>query len=406
MTVTVPAAAPGAGSDPDRPVRPVLLAAALFLAALNLRAAMSSVPPLLDSVRRDVGLSGVGAGALTTLPVLCMGLFAPAAQRLAARIGREAAVAVALAVLTSGLALRALGVHPAALFGGTLLAGVGIAICGVVLPGIVKEHFASRAGAVTGLYMTSMMLGATVAAGASVPLAGALGSWPAALAVWSLVGVVGLVGWLPVAARAHRPDRRPRVVAGRLPWRSRTAWLVSAYLAIQSVLFYSQLAWLAPAYEAAGWRPGAAGLLLAVFTVTQLGAALTVPALADRTADRRPWFYLVVGASLIGMTALLAAPEVLPWVFVAVLGFGQGGGFALGLVLLVDYAPDPATAGRLAAMAFLVCYLLAALGPIGVGGLHDLTGGYPTGWAVLLCLDLAQLAVVWQLSPARRSRGL
>src|SRR6478736_4321758 len=84
----------------DRPLRPLppvwVMALALVAVAANLRIAITSVPPLLDAISADLGLSHAAAGALTTLPVLCMGLFAPVASRIAHRTGATAAVLAAL----------------------------------------------------------------------------------------------------------------------------------------------------------------------------------------------------------------------------------------------------------------------------------------------------------------------
>ncbi|MGH8869132.1 MAG: CynX/NimT family MFS transporter [Actinomycetes bacterium] len=388
------------------PVSPVLLIVGLFLVALNLRAAMASVPPVLSAIEAEVGLGGFGAGLLTALPVLCMSVFAPTAHRLAHRIGREAAVAVALTVLGIGLGARLAGAHVVPLFGGTLLAGFGIAVLGVVLPGIVREFFPHHPGAATGAYVTGLAFGASVAAAFAVPLEECLGSWQASLATWAGLALVAGAAWMPVVLRANEHESAEESHRGRLPWRSATAWLVSLYLGVQSFLFYSELAWIAPAYESAGWDPGDAGLLLSAFMLIQLVAGLGVPALADLTPDRRPWFLLVVACILLGLLAMLAWPETMPWLFVAVLGFGQGGAFAMGLLLLVDHARTPEDSGRLSAMAFLVSYLVAACGPAVVGGLRDATDGFDVPWAVLLVLAVVQVPLVVQFSPARRARGI
>lgn len=385
-----------------RAVRPALLLAALFLVALNLRAAIASVPPLVATIRRDLGLGGVAIGALTTLPVLCMGLLAPPAQRLAARIGRERTVGLAMVSLTAGLGLRLIGWEPALYFG-TFLAGAGIATAGVVLPGVVKEFFPDRGGTVSGLYLVAMSAGAALAAGAAVPAARILGAWELSLAAWTVPAAVGLITWLAVARTVEPHLGEP--VAFALPWRSRAAWLVSGYLGCQSILFYSELAWLAPAYEDRGWSPGRAGLLLAAFNVAQLIAALLIPALSDRTPDLRPLIFLVVGCSLAGMLTLTFAPDAAPWIAVSVVGFGRGGGFGLGLVLLVSYAPDPAASSRLSAMAFALAYCFAATGPITVGGLRDLTGSFTVPFAALIAVDLVQLGLVPRLRPGLRVGG-
>ena len=146
------------------------LVAALVLVALNLRPAIASVPPVLPDIQRDLGLSGTAAGVLTALPVVCLGLFAPAAARLAGRFGVDRAVAGALVVLGAGTLARAAG-GVAGLYAATFLAGAGLAVGGALLPGIVKAHFpGDRAATVTGLYTTGLAGGALLAAALTVPL--------------------------------------------------------------------------------------------------------------------------------------------------------------------------------------------------------------------------------------------
>ena len=395
--------APTSGRPDVRvPVRGRLLVLAIFLVALNLRATLASVPPLVQTIRADLGLSAAVAGLLTTLPVLCMGVFAPVAQRLAHRIGREATVAVALVVLLVGLLVRLAGEVLPLLFLGTLLGGAGIALCGTVLPGIVKEFFAHRPGMVTGVYLFAMMAGATVAAATAVPLADALGSWQRSLAFWSVITVLGLAAWLPVVRAVNdREDPDDREPVGALPWRSRTAWLLASFLALQSAGFYSQLAWIAPSYEERGWSARDAGLLLAFFSIVQLLSALGVPAVADRVADRRWLVGASVASALIGLVGLATAPDAAALVWVGLVGIGQGGGFALGMVKLVDYAPSPAASARLSALVFLVSYSVASLGPFGFGALHDATGAYSWPFAALAVVCAVQLCLVPRLRPGR-----
>ena len=382
-------------------VRTGPLLAALFLVGLNLRATMASAPPLLRQIEATLGIGGFAAGLLTSLPVLCMGLLAPLAHRLAQRVGRERAITGALAALTLGLLLRLGGASAVLLYAGTLLAGAGIALTGTVLPGVVKEHFPSRAGAATAAYGSAMAVGATVAAGVSVPLAEVLGSWQRSLASWALPALAALVVWAGVALRGHERPAAPGAAGLPLPWRSRTAWLLSGYLAVQSTLFYSSLAWVAPSYVARGWSPAAAGVLLSVFMATQVLATLA-PMAADRFPDRRPLFVLAASCGVVAMSALVLAPGLAPYVLVGVLGLGQGAAFALGLVLLVDYAPDPQDSGRLSAMAFLLSYGVAACGPAAVGALRDASGGFHVPFLVLLALNLVQLGLATRLSPHRR----
>jgi CP family cyanate transporter-like MFS transporter len=394
-------AAPSTGRTTSSRPSAAVLVVAIFLAALNLRAALASVPPLVHTIQEDLGLTSAVAGLLTTVPVLCMGLFAPVSQRLAHRIGREATVAVALVLLAVGLLLRLAGDVLSVLLVSTLLAGIGIALCGTVLPGIVKEFFPGRSGAMTGLYLLAMMVGATAASALSVPLAEALGSWQRSLAVWSGVAVVGLVGWLPVVRRVNdrdEPDTTPRTA---LPWRSRTARLMATFMAMQSLGFYTQLAWIPPSYEARGWSARDAGLLLAVWSLVQLVSGVGGPALADRVRDRRPLVASAVLLTVVGTLGIAVAPTAAPWLWVALMGLGQGAGFSLGLVKLVDYAPTPAASARLSAMVFLFSYSLASTGPFLFGAVRDGTDGFTVPFSALVVVAVVQLALTPRMRPDR-----
>ncbi len=378
------------------------LGIALVAVAANLRVALAGLPPLVQLITTQLQLSNAAAGALTTLPVLCMGLFAPLAHWLSTRYGSAPTVFVAVACLTLGSLTRLAGAHPAALYGGTLLAGIGIAVAGTLLPRLVKTLFPpERVGLVTGLYMVSMMVGATVSSAVAVPLAGVLGSWQASLASWSLLGLVGLLAWAPLAGRVwtHRVEVTSGHTGAHLPLRSGTAWLVAGYLVTQSWAFYSCLAWISPSFLLLGWDRDHAGYLLSVFSATQIISGLLAPVLTDRVHDLRLLLLPAAGLGTVGLLGLLLAPTAAPWVWVGVIGLGQGAAFALALVLLVRYAASPAASGRLSAMGFLVGYGVASFGPVTMGAIRDATHGFTGVWLVLVLLMSVQFLFVVLLRP-------
>jgi CP family cyanate transporter-like MFS transporter len=383
-----------------RPGWPLLVV--VVAAALNLRPAIAAVPPVLERIRADLGLSATGAGLLTALPVVCMGLFAPVGAALSRRLGREAAMAGALALVAAGNLIRSLGGSSAALFGGTFCAGVGIALGGVLLPGVVKAWFPDRAGAVTGLYTAGLVAGAAVASAATVPLMDAVGGgWPAAVAAWGLPAAAALAAWVPVTRRL-RAAAEPAPGRARLPWGSGVAWRVTLYMGLQSLLYYAALTWLPPLYLAAGWPAGRAGLLLGLFSLTQIFSALAVPALADRAGDHRPWVALCVGLTTAMLAAFALVPTAAPWLWAALLGLGVGGMFALALTLLVKLASSPAAAARLSGMALLVGYLLAAAGPVLTGAIYDVAGSYRPPFMTLAGIGVATLTLGVSVRPSAR----
>ena len=371
--------------------------------ALNLRPAIAAVPPLLDSIKADLGLSATGAGLLTALPVVCMGVFAPVGAALGRRVGPEPAVSWALVLVALGTLVRGLGESVVPLYGGTLVAGIGIAMGGALLPGVVKAWFPARAGAVTGLYTAGLVSGAMVASAATVPLSHALGGdWPEAIAAWGLLAAAALVAWVPVTRRLPAAAEPPAPGRAGLPWGSGVAWRITLYMGSQSLLYYAALTWLSPLYLDAGWSASRAGLLLGLFSLTQVFSALAVPSLVDRTGDHRPWIALCVGTATAMLAAIGLVPTAAPWLWAALLGLGVGGMFALALTLLVRQASTPAAAARLSGMALLVGYLLAATGPVLAGALYDAVGNYRVPFLVLAGIGAATLALGVSVRPSER----
>jgi CP family cyanate transporter-like MFS transporter len=376
---------------------------ALLAVAGNLRTVITSVPPLIDAISGDLGLSHAAAGALTTLPVLCMGVFAPLASAIAHRLGAVAAVLAAMACVVVGTGSRWFGDDVATLYIGTFVAGVGIAVAGSLLPRLVKTFFPpERVGLVTGLYMFAMMGAAALASAASAPLADRLGSWQASLASWALLALIGLLVWAPFTLRAnphHTPGEEGR---GRLPWRHPTAWLVAGYLALQSWCFYSAVTWLPPTYVELGWDRSAAGYLGAAFSGAQVISGLLGPLLSDRATDLRRLLLVSAGLGILGCLAIFTTPEAAPWLSAVVLGLGQGAAFSLALVLLVRYALTPEASGRLTGMAFLFSYGLASVGPFAMGLVRDVTGGLSAVWLILAVIGGVQGLVVVRMRPDLR----
>jgi CP family cyanate transporter-like MFS transporter len=173
-------------------------------------------------------------------------------------------------------------------------------------------------------------------------------------------------------------------------------------MGLQSLLYYASLTWLSPLFVAAGWTASRAGLLLGLFSFTQIFSALAIPALADRTGDHRPWVVACVGLATVMLAAFALAPTAAPWLWAALLGLGVGGMFALALTLLVKLASTPAAAARLSGMALLVGYLLAATGPVLAGALYDAVGNYRVPFLVLAGIGVATLALGVSVRPSER----
>ncbi|MEB0105987.1 CynX/NimT family MFS transporter [Pseudomonas sp. MH9.3] len=360
--------------------RPWLLLLGLILVALNLRPALSSLAPLLSQVSDSLGLSAARAGLLTTLPVLCLGLFAPLAPILARRFGAERVVLGILLMLAAGITLRS-AFGEAGLFSGSLIAGASIGIIGVLLPGIVKRDFARQAGAMTGVYTMALSLGAALAAGATVPLSHYFAdSWSLGLGFWMLPALIAALFWLPQARHKHTAHPVASRVKGLL--RDPLAWQVTLYMGLQSSLSYIVFGWMPSILIDRGLNATDAGLALSGSIVLQLLSALTAPWLATRGKDQRLAIVMVMLMTLGGLFGCLYAPIDGLWGWAVLLGLGQGGTFSLALTLIVLRSRDAHVAASLSGMAQGFGYTLASMGPLAVGLIHDWSGGWSAvGWA-------------------------
>ncbi|KKO14659.1 MULTISPECIES: CynX/NimT family MFS transporter [Pseudomonas] len=377
--------------------RPWLLLLGLVLVALNLRPALSSMAPVLGQVSEGLGLNASQAGLLTTLPVLCLGLFAPLAPVLARRFGSERVILGILATLALGIVVRS-SLGATGVFLGSLMAGASIGIIGVLLPGIVKRDFPQHAGTLTGVYTMALCLGAAMAAGATVPLAQHFNdSWALGLGFWMLPALLAMLVWLPQARQGHGLHKVAYRVRGL--WRDPLAWQVTLYMGLQSSLAYIVFGWLPSILIGRGLSPTEAGLVLSGSVIVQLVSSLSAPWLATRGKDQRLAILLVMLITLAGLFGCLYAPLSGLWGWAVVLGLGQGGTFALALTLIVLRSKDAHVAAHLSSMAQGVGYTLASMGPFAVGLVHDLTGGWAAvGW-IFAVLGLG--AIVFGLGAGR-----
>ncbi|MGO8721620.1 MAG: CynX/NimT family MFS transporter [Acidimicrobiales bacterium] len=362
-----------------------LLAAGLLLVSLNLRPAMSALSPVLGAIRRTTGLSAAGAGLLTTLPLICFGLLAPLAPRLVRRRGTGAVLLGCLLVLFCGILVRSTGY--AGLFVGTLLIGVSVAIANVLMPGIVKRDFPGRVSLMTGLYTAMLSAGAGLAAGTTAPLARALGgNWRLATGAWALPVVVAIAVLVPLRSHARPAGEITLGEVTTTLWKSPVAWAVTLFMGVQSLEFYSTLAWLPTVFHDRGVPVVTAGVLLAVSNCVGIFAALVTPWIAHRVGDVRVAVLGAVALAGLGITGLLTEPHRLDVLWAVLLGSGQGATISLALMVMVLRSSNQHEAMALSGMAQGVGYLIAAVGPTLLGALYDLAHTWSLPLAVLLGL--------------------
>lgn len=362
-----------------------VLVLAFILAAVNLRPAVTSLGALLDPVIEDLGMNGFVAGALTGVPPLCFAALGPLAPRLAGKRGPELVVIAAMAAILLGMVLRSAAPTTWVFLLCTALALAGIALGNILMPVLVKRWFPRKIGVVTGVYTTAVALGASIVAGAAVPVNGLLGGdWRFGLGVWATPAGLGLALWVVVyfGLRNQIAQRQQTGSAALADGsqlgpmrRNATAWWVAIFFGMQSAAAYIFMGWAPKIFTDFGVDPGYAGMLLAVILGVGVPLSFIMPALAARFANQGP-LVLVTGiagtAAVIGMLSFPAEGALL-W---AVLLGVSGANFPLALTMIGLKAHTAAGVARLSAFGQSVGYLIAFPGPFAVGALHEVTGSW------------------------------
>ncbi|MFB8278913.1 CynX/NimT family MFS transporter [Nocardia colli] len=394
MTISNPTATDLSTQRPvSGPGISVGLVIAILLVAANLRATLTGVGTLLPAIEHDTGLTASAGGVLSTLPLLMFAVTSPFVGRIAHRFGTTVPLVTSLAVLAVGTTIRSLP-SIACLFAGTVILSAAIAVGNVLLPTAIRTHVPARQmHTVSALYVTVMGLVAAVSSGISVPLARVLpGTWHSALAWGVVIALAALAGWLPRLREARSDDSgKSSGTHAKTPWSSWLAWQVSIFMGLQSLAFYTAIAWLPSILSKQGMSTTSAGWMLFYYQVVALITGMLLPLATRGRHDQR---FAAAGASSIvaaGFAILLLFPG-LALVACTLLGLGAGVCLVLALTFQSQRATGPSETTALAGMAQSIGYLVAASGPLLLGILHDATDSWTGALLLLTALSVLMAA--------------
>lgn len=373
----------------------------IILIGANLRAPITSIGPVLPGIQTSLHLGDVGAGMLNALPLLLFAFLSLIAPSIGRRHGLEHILGAGLIAILLGTLIRSLPLA-GALWIGTGLLSIGIAFGNVLLPGLVKRDFPTKAASLIAWYAAAMAGTAGLAAGLAVPIAAIGGlDWRWSIGIWALPAFAALLVWAPQwQASQHFLPPAGDAVVHLSPWRHAIGWQVSLFFAFHSLVFYAIVDWFASYAASAGILPRTAGFYLLIYQIvaiaTNLGSAPLIRRFANQTG-----LGLLCGLFLvIGTSGLMLAPQ-LSWLWLVSAGLGAGIAMVTSLSLFGLRTHDHHQAAALSGMAQFIGYLGAASGPLLIGVLHDATGSWN---APLLLMILSSLLVAVFASLAGRAR--
>tara|TARA_R110002033_G_C3883553_1_gene238202 strand:+ start:1637 stop:2845 length:1209 start_codon:yes stop_codon:yes gene_type:complete len=379
---------------------PMLIIAGM---AINLRPTLTAIGPLLDDITATTGLGLQAASLLTVLPMLCMGIFALLLPWLGRLFSESVWITAGLVAIALASFWRLWLNDSGALIASALLAGTGIAIVQAILPGLVKRWYPQRVPLAMGGYSASLMAGGGIAAVISPLVANHQGHWQSGLGIWLIPALIALLlWWTRPRENLHISDNSVKINF----FTNRRAWLLACYFGLANGGYACMIAWLPSYAQELGWSAQDSGELIGIMTIFQVIGALAAPALSAGRLDRRPWLFFAVGIQLVGFCGLMLAPELMLTSWVAMIGYGLGGCFALTLTVTLDHLSSPKLAGALTAFVQGVGFIVTAVIPYIAGALRQWSGSFQTSWLMVIVTLAFMFLVTVTFSPSRYAKAM
>lgn len=400
----------------------VVVALAIVFTASVLRSPITSLGALSVQVQDDLSLSSGAMGLLTTLPLLAFAASALFMSNIAERFGKSRVLAVGCLAIAVGIALRSYA-GDVGLFGGTLLLGIGISSGNVLLPAVVRDRFPAYVGIMTALYTTIMSLFAGSAAGVSShfmemnPAQSVAPDWGTILMMMAPFAAIATILWIVSCRMMHKTTgerilTRASTTVSTAPSNVHTSrarffdahilkspltWWITGLFGIQSVLFYSVIAWLPAILTASGASPSAITTCVALFPIVGIPCTLFIPPLAQRMKRQRLLGAAVGLICVIGVVTLFFVnSDTAAIIAVVIVGFALGAPFCLCMYYFGVRTEDPGDSAKLSGISQTFGYLMAALGPACLGAIVDITGSWFTPLMIMLILALALVLCGWK----------
>lgn len=340
--------------------------------------------PLADTIQTDLCISSGPMGTITTIPLLMFAAFSIVIGDLGRRHTAGNIMVIGLLMVLTGVLCRSL-LGTWGLFLGTAIVGIGITAGNVLIPAFIKAHYPDRIGRLTGIYTAMMSMMSAVAGAISVPIGDAIG-WKGSLLVWVALIVMTLILWIPY--RGCSVEESPAAGSRRTLLSSPTTWFIALYLGLQSLIYYSLVAWMSMILQSKGLGASEAGIVISVYMVLGIAGSLLLPVLAGRRRDLRALGVSLGAVYIIGLIMLMLSSRSFISLALPVLLCGLCGGACITYPSML-FGLRTTTSGdssSVSGIAQSVGYMVAAVGPVAIGWMHDLTSDWDSGLTFLICV--------------------
>lgn len=357
-----------------------LLFIGILLIGANLRAPITSIGVALPDIKTDLAMSNSAVSVITVVPLLAFSVISLFAARTSNKMGLEKTIFLALCLIFIGVLVRSI-TDISWLYIGTVLIGIGIGFGNVLAPAMIKAKFPLHIGIMTGYYTVVMNVFGGLSSYGTAPLVKAF-NYNIAISVIGIITLITIIIWsFQLKGTQETATALPRKSVN--VWKSPLAWQITILMGGQSLIFYSLINWL-PAYLShSGMTINEAGAYLSIMQIAIIPFTFITPIFATKMKSQFFLTFITGICFIVGVTIMLVAPHL---AIISTILIGVAGGLAFGLVntffsLRTEHIQ---TSAKLSGMAQAVGYLVAAVGPLLFGILHDMTGKWTASLSILL----------------------
>lgn len=383
---------------------------AVAITAMNLRAGISSLAPVIGQVAESFGISNSTAGMLTSLPGFCFAVMGWLAVPISKRMGLSPTLVTGSAALLVGLAIRPFVNNYLPFLLLTMLLIAGIAVANILLPAWIKKHSRGTNQVRLMMIYTAVLGGSGAIGPLSALLFSGSSAWRWALGIWVVPVVVQVLVWVIVLSKTKRdapstgviPDPGMLEGAAKLSAvknisnpggsliKSPTAIAMMLFFGIQSSGAYAQMGWLPAILVEAGVSETIASIALAVLGGFNVIGGVLMPWLLSRMHNVLPLPIILGSVTTVGWLGVMFAPTTTPLLWASLLGIG-GMCFPLALALLTARTRSPLVTARLSGFVQPGGYIIAGIVPLLMGFLYSATGSWD---AALILVTIMSLALI------------
>jgi CP family cyanate transporter-like MFS transporter len=346
----------------------------LILVSSNLRSPITAVGPVLSQISKSLYLDNFQSSMLTSIPLLMFAGCSVLVSKFSHRFSINRFLLYSLIILSFGLFIRVFG-SVWTLFAGSIFIGLGVCIGNVITPGYVKNNFPKQIGLMTGIYAVAMNVTAALASGYSVSLGEWTGyGWRGSLGIWLVIALLALfvvvLELLMNKIRLQHKNSSP-VKSDFNMFKSKQAWNISAFMGLQSLVYYSLISWLPAVLGDYGMGGNEPGWILFVIQISMIPITFVGPIVASKMKNQKAMIVFICVLMLV--STLMFAWVKSEWIYATAvcLGLSNGLSFSLSILFFSLRTKSSANAIKISGMAQSIGYLIAAFGPAVFGKLHD-----------------------------------